>query len=69
MVRTEFQSARLAANKTQRELGNDCNVTENYIRQVENGRRDPSGKIMLRIAKVLERPPELLFNDLLDNCD
>lgn len=69
MLRTEFQRARLAANKTQRELGSDCNVTENYIRQVENGRRDPSGRIMLRIARVLKRPPEIIFSDLLDELE
>ncbi|MFW5438819.1 helix-turn-helix transcriptional regulator [Paenibacillus apiarius] len=66
MLRHNFKSARLDCDLTQRELAEVVGVTENYIRQVENGRRDPRGKVMLHISRALRRPSEELFEDLLD---
>lgn len=65
MVRLEFKFARNDLNLTQRELGELVGVTENHIRQIENGRRDPTGRLMLRLSKELRRPSEELFGDLL----
>ena len=65
MFRLEFKQARLAANHTQRSLALACDLTENCIRQLETGRRNPSGKVMLKVAQILNARPEVLFSDLL----
>lgn len=66
MVRLNFQSARIDLDLTQRELAEMVGVTENYVRQIENARRNPKAKVMLKFAKVLGRPSEELFADLID---
>lgn len=66
MVRLKFKSARNDLGLTQRELGQLVGVTENHVRQIENGRRDPTGKVMLRLSRELRRPSEELFEDLLN---
>ncbi|EJW14178.1 helix-turn-helix domain-containing protein [Paenibacillus alvei] len=66
MVRLNFQSARKDLDLTQRELAEIVGVTENYVRQIENARRHPKAKVMLKFAKVLGRPSEELFADLID---
>ena len=52
----------LAGEMTQAELGNQIGVTRQTIAAIESGKYSPSLEAAFRIADVLERPLEEVFN-------
>jgi len=54
---------RNSKNISQMEMAELCNISPNYIGQIEIGRRFPSLKLIEKIARVLEVEPYLFFID------
>ena len=57
-----FRKYRLKANLTQQELADKINMSKAYISQLENGKRDPSIKVLLHLAAILNTCPCRLLN-------
>mgnify|MGYP005758218385 CR=1 FL=1 len=49
-----IRSSRKNRGMTQEELANVLEVDRTYICAIENGRRKPSLKILIRLSKILE---------------
>lgn len=49
---TEIRDLRVAAGLTQREMANQLGVKSSHVAYLENGRRSPSGDLILRYRKV-----------------
>ena len=67
-VRSEFRKARINLRKTQKEMAEDLEVTEVYIRHVENKHLNPSIKKMILFESYLKVPAKILFSDLYDEA-
>ena len=52
----------LAGEMTQAELGNKIGVTRQTIAAIESGKYSPSLEAAFRIADVLEKPLDEIFN-------
>ncbi len=48
----EIRDLRLTAGLTQREMANQLGVKSSHVAYLENGRRSPSGDLILRYRKV-----------------
>lgn len=51
-------------NISQEELSFRCNINKNYLSDIERGRRNPTLKVLSRIAKGLNISLEELFKGL-----
>lgn len=49
----KYLEYRLKANLTQQELGNKVGVSKTHISEIERGIKDPSVKLLLHLAAVL----------------
>lgn len=49
------------AGFTQEQLSEHINISQNFLSQIENGRRSPSLKTIIKISEVLKMPIFLLF--------
>ncbi|MCX8092995.1 MAG: helix-turn-helix domain-containing protein [Candidatus Goldbacteria bacterium] len=49
------------AGLTQEQLSELINVSQNFLSQIENGKRTPSLKTIIKISEVLKMPVFLLF--------
>ena len=58
-----LRNLRKKSGLSQMELSLRCDVSTNYIGEIENGRRFPSVQMIDKIAAVLRIPPYLLFWD------
>ncbi|WP_235680144.1 helix-turn-helix transcriptional regulator [Paenibacillus albicereus] len=59
-----FKELRLQKNKSQRGMALDFDVSESFIRTIENGRCNPELKFAFRLAKYLGTTVDRLFGDL-----
>ena len=48
----EIRDLRISAGLTQREMANQLGVKSSHVAYLENGRRSPSGDLILRYRKV-----------------
>ncbi|WP_127506188.1 helix-turn-helix transcriptional regulator [Paenibacillus humicus] len=64
--RTIFQELRHHKGKSQRGMGTDLDVSESFIRSIENGRCNPELKFAFRLATYLGTTVDRLFGDLAD---
>ncbi len=72
-IRKDIRNARLSMKMSQRELAELLNVTDQYISQIENGRRNPELPMIRRIYSILNIPgivfddtvPTVPWNDLI----
>lgn len=48
-------------NIKQEALANDVKISRTHLSEIENGKAEPGGLIMLRIASVFGRPVEAVF--------
>jgi putative transcriptional regulator len=56
----EFRTRhKLSFGQIARQLG----VSRSYVCKLEKGKQDPSARVMLRLAKVIRCPVEVLFLD------
>jgi len=51
----EIRDLRLFARLTQREMANFLGVKSSHVAYLENGRRSPSGDLILRYRKVAQK--------------
>lgn len=49
--------------KRQNQFAEAVGLSKNYLSAIENGKRTPSGKAALKIAKALEVPMERFFEE------
>ena len=56
-IGVRIRQQRTARNVTQRDLCEVVGITENFLSQIENGRRLPSFETLSRIAAVLDMEP------------
>ncbi|MBP7793181.1 MAG: helix-turn-helix transcriptional regulator [Candidatus Goldbacteria bacterium] len=52
---------RESAGFTQEQLSELVNISQNFLSQIENGRRAPSLKTVVKISEILKMPVFLLF--------
>lgn len=73
IVAANVRRLRLERGFTQEQLAHECELDLTYVGGIERGRRNPSVKVLGRIAKVLRIEPAHLFEyDLADesrHCD
>jgi len=55
----QIKKAREEAGIFQSELALSVGVSENYISLIENGHKNPSDKLLKKIAKICEREVEI----------
>jgi putative transcriptional regulator len=58
-----FKAARVRLGMTQRSLADELEVSESFIRHLENGRMQASLPVALRVARRLGEPVERLFGE------
>jgi len=58
---TKLREYREALNMSQDELAHAANVTARHIAFIENGKRNPSLDVALKISQKLNRPIEDIF--------
>lgn len=64
VVGINLRAARQNAGMTQRELANKTGVTQNYIAQIEGGRRAPSLEVLVHLAESIDvQPADLLSGE------
>ncbi|UED70728.1 helix-turn-helix transcriptional regulator [Brevibacillus sp. HD3.3A] len=64
--RHRFKELRLKKGKSQRGVSLDFDVSESFIRNIENGRCNPEMKFAFRLARYFETTVDDLFRDLAD---
>lgn len=52
-IKKNIKKYRLAAGLTQEDLGNLCNISHDYISEIERGKKTPSLKRLILIAEHL----------------
>lgn len=65
MMRTELVKTREALGLTQEAVAQKARISRAFYAHIELGTRTPSLPVALRIARVLGRPVEALFSDLI----
>lgn len=50
-----FKLARIASHMNQRQAAHQAGVTQNYLSLVENDRREPSLRLLERLARVYQQ--------------
>ncbi len=58
---------RTAMGVQQDELANKLGISRSYLSQIEKGKKEPSLKILKRIAEYFEMPPALLVESKSEN--
>lgn len=61
-MKNRVRELRLAREWSQQQLGERLGVSRQTVISIENGRYDPSLPLAFRIARVLERPIEAIFD-------
>lgn len=59
-----IKNARHARRLTLEQIANELGMTPGHISMVENGKREPSLKVFLKLCRLLQCSP----NDLMDGC-
>lgn len=62
--RQRFRKHRQRLNVSQRQVSIDLGVSENHIRNIESGRGNPDVKLLFKLSRYFDVPPEELFPDL-----
>jgi len=60
-IQNNIRKYRLANNLTQEKLGELCNISPDYISEIERGRKTPSLKRLIMIAEGLKIEPYKLL--------
>lgn len=64
MQRTKLMKRRTVLGLTHEEVAKKSNISRSYYTNIEAGRKDPSLKVMKRIADVLySKVDDIFFND------
>lgn len=53
----------------QKDLADDCNITQAYLSQIENNRKEPNLSTLKTISKVLDIPLPIMFFLSIDKDD
>lgn len=61
LLQQNIRKYRLQAGFTQEKLSEACGISCDYLSEIERGKRTPSLKRFLLIAKKLNTPPENFF--------
>ncbi|MBF7082836.1 helix-turn-helix transcriptional regulator [Desulfallas sp. Bu1-1] len=59
----QLRNARIAQNKTLRQLAEETGISYQYISDIELGRKDPSLRVLKRLAEALKLTILLIPND------
>lgn len=60
-MKNEVKKQRLSLGFTQTALAKKANISRPYLSEIENDKTEPSGKVILRIAKYLNCKAEEIF--------
>jgi predicted transcriptional regulator len=63
------KSGRKKLGITEQELGRSCQVHQTYIEKLENGKRKPSVKMMLKLSLALSICPFVIFKEATNCCN
>lgn len=64
LISKNLKMLRASRNMTQDKLAEAAGISKNYVAEIETGRKYPSSRIYLSLAKALAVPPYyLLFDD------
>lgn len=61
LLGSNIQYYRQKAKLSQHELADKVNVTRNYLSLIENGKKLPSFKLIIKLAQELDVTPSALF--------
>ena len=62
------KNSRIKNGMTEKELAKKCQVHQTYIEKLENKKRDPSIKMILRLSLVLSICPIQIFKETTNCC-
>lgn len=60
-VNHQLKNARIEKGLSMAELSRQADVSKSYYSMIENGHREPSGRIAVRLAQILGVPLETFY--------